>query len=75
MGLGVIGKVNKNLRLGLSYESPTWYRDVSETAMEHFLTDRNQAFYVVSQQNYGENGFNSAQKFTASGALILGKKD
>ncbi|MGV4530452.1 OmpP1/FadL family transporter [Ornithobacterium rhinotracheale] len=74
VGLGVIGKVNKNLRLGLSYESPTWYRDVSETAMEHFLTDRNQAFYVVSQQNYGENGFNSAQKFTASGALILGKK-
>ncbi|MRJ08138.1 hypothetical protein EDL98_06020 [Ornithobacterium rhinotracheale] len=74
VGVGVIGKVNKNLRLGLAYESPKWYRDVAESANEYGLTDSNQAFYVVSQRNYGENSFNSAQKFTASGALVLGKK-
>lgn len=74
VGLGVIGKVNKNLRVGLAYESPKWYRDVSESANEYFLTDNNQAFYVVNQRKYGENSFNSAQKFTASSALILGKK-
>ena len=30
VGLGIIAKPNRNIRLGLSYQSPVWYYDVQE---------------------------------------------
>lgn len=72
---GIIGRVNKNLRLGLSYESPKWYSDVKEATTEYGLetgTDAQGDYYIVGRETqYYINDFNSAQKFTGSAAVIL----
>ncbi|MDO5509711.1 MAG: hypothetical protein Q4F57_03335 [Weeksellaceae bacterium] len=76
LGLGVIGKLNQNVRLGASYKSPTWYIDTEETVTQYALypgTDDTGEYYVVDYESqlYLHN-MNSAQSFTGSAAFILG---
>ena len=79
--LGAIAKVTDALRLGLAYESPTWYE----------LTDEMRQTVHSSGYNFGGTGLNSAAtdsdyfiaydpyrlhtpgKWTASGAYVFGK--
>lgn len=77
--LGFIYKVNKFLRIGASYESPTWYTETLEKT-ENRLTMfgiENLNFNTIEERNiegpYSLN-FRSPGKLTASGALIFGKK-
>lgn len=67
VSLGVIGKVNQNLRLGASYRSPIWSTDVEETVI-HF--DKDQIGYF---ENLYVNDMISSHKLTGSAAVILGK--
>lgn len=66
-GVGVIGKVSQELRLGAAYKSPTWYTDVEE-AVVYFSPDDLRYF-----QEYYVNDLVSPQEFTGSAALVLGK--
>ncbi|GEP50590.1 transporter [Flavobacterium noncentrifugens] len=79
--LGAIAKVTKELRLGLAYESPTWYE----------FTDEMRQVVHSSGYNFGNAGFGTAAtdsdvyitydpyrlhtpgKWTASGAYVFGK--
>ena len=78
IGLGVISKVSKNIRLGLSYESPKWYNDVIQYNTEYFIENGNDAkgqFYIVNNEVKDYlNDLTTSQKFTGSAAFILGKK-
>lgn len=78
VGLGVIGKVTPNLRLGFAYESPKWYRDIEEQSLEYFITketDKQGDYYIVKNDPLLRlNDLNSAQKFTGSAAFVIGKK-
>ena len=82
LNLGFIYKLNKNIRLGLSYESPTWYQEIIE---EHFFEryiDEIPALEINSyiDSNLGtfpdvfEYSYKSAGQITASWAYIFGKK-
>lgn len=75
---GFIYKLNKFMRIGASYESPTWY---TETIEENFNTLR-----MFGIENLGIAGvedleiqgpyslnFRTPSRFTASGALVFGK--
>ncbi|MBV7440126.1 outer membrane protein transport protein [Weeksellaceae bacterium TAE3-ERU29] len=78
IGLGVISKVSKNIRLGLSYESPKWYSEVIRSSVEYYIEngkDPKGQFYLVGNEikDYS-NDLTTSQKFTGSAAFILGKK-
>lgn len=77
--VGFIYKPNKYIRLGASYESPTWYQEVIE--------ERANILTMLDVNNLGINGleertfegplslrFTSPSKVTASGALVFGKQ-
>lgn len=67
ISLGIIGKVNKELRLGLAYQSPTWFTDV-EDSFVYFRDDKE------NYDRYNElNNKTTPQKLTASGAYVFGK--
>ena len=81
--LGAIAKVNDFLRLGLSYDSPTWYT-VSEETSQYLATTRTEIGTedgVVIEQVLNPNVINIFQdyklqtpsKITGSGALIFKK--
>ena len=65
---GIIGKINNNIRLGASIESPTWwtqYRTYSE------VNEDNLGYYF---DYYDEDRkFNSPMKATLSGAFVMNK--
>lgn len=78
LGLGAIYKFNQNLRLGLAYESPTWYPEIIEEYKD--------VLDMASVNNLNLNGvvdtrqgnpfgykFKSVGKLTASGAYVFGK--
>ncbi|CAL2079554.1 hemin receptor [Tenacibaculum sp. 190524A02b] len=78
IGLGFIYKLDQNLRLGLAYETPTWYQEISE--------DYKNQLVLSEVRNLGINGgtdlidelyvyrFKTNSRITASGAYIFGKK-
>ena len=81
--LGAIAKVNDVLRLGLTYDSPTWYTITEETS-QYLSTTRlevNEFDAVVIEQSLNPNVINVFQdykiqtpsKVTGSGALIFKK--
>jgi hypothetical protein len=37
IGLGFIYKLNQNLRVGLAYETPTWYQEVIEDYYDELI--------------------------------------
>lgn len=79
VGLGFIYKLNQNLRLGLAYESPTWYQEVFEDYYDELLMkevvnlnipeDKN----IIGPESYLYK-FKSPSKITASGAYVIGKQ-
>lgn len=76
LGLGIIGKLNQNVRLGASYQSPTWYIDTEELVTQYALysgsNDTGDFFYVDYETLNYLHAMNSAQSFTGSAAFILG---
>jgi len=78
LNLGFIYKFNKNFRLGLSYETPTWYQEVIEDFYYETFMDEIPNLDINSdlriQQNFNVFSYQSASKVTASGAYIFGKK-
>jgi hypothetical protein len=81
--LGAIAKVSDVIRLGLTYDSPTWYTITEETS-QYLSTTRlevNEFESVVIEQNLNPNVINVFQdykiqtpsKITGSGALVFKK--
>ncbi len=83
--IGALAKVTDNLRLGLAYESPTWYRLNDELAQflrtETLFTDENNkvtsAKYVVDPNTiniYKEHKVQTPSIYTGSIAYIFGQQ-
>ena len=76
VGVGVIGRLNQSLRLGASYQSPTWYVDTEELVREYAMYSSSDAdgdqYYIGGENLLFINDMNSAHKFTGSAALVLG---
>ncbi|MGB8705715.1 MAG: outer membrane protein transport protein, partial [Gillisia sp.] len=76
--LGAIGKVNDHLRLGASYESPTWFT-ISEQASQSLRTDGDQFGGSISVDPnvvnvYPDYTLQTPGKLTGSIALIFGNQ-
>ncbi|MBA6155943.1 hemin receptor [Tenacibaculum sp. S7007] len=78
LGLGFIYKFNQNLRLGLAYETPTWYQEVLEDYYDELLMKEVSALNIPQDRDIIEEGylykFKSPSRITASGAYVIGKK-
>ena len=73
--IGGIAKLTQQLRLGLSYESPTWFSILEET--EQFVASNNGLDITVEPQiinTYPEYRFKTPSKYSGSLAYIFGKK-
>lgn len=79
LGLGFIYKVNQNIRIGLAYETPTWYQEVIEDYYDELIMNEVDAlnidedFDVIGPDSYAYK-FKSPGRLTASGAYIFGKQ-
>ncbi|MGI9546875.1 MAG: OmpP1/FadL family transporter [Flavobacteriaceae bacterium] len=74
-GLGAIARVNDNLRLGASYQSPVWYdlRDDLSQRINSNLADDEIDFINFSVINLFESyKVKTPSKFTGSAAIIFG---
>lgn len=78
LNLGFIYKLNKNIRFGLAYETPTWYQEVIEDKLNDFsilaINDLNIGEYSEYNEDYLLYSYKSASRITASGAYIFGKQ-
>lgn len=83
--LGVIGKINKEIRAGLSYESPTWYKlndellqTLSSTGYNYGTPANPNLSSTTVDSNitmiYDPYKLRTPSKFTGSLAYIFGKK-
>lgn len=75
--LGAIAKVNESLRVGASYQSPTWYRLTDDFAqrIDSDLADDEidyLGFNIVNK--YEPYTIKTPSKFTGSAALIFGQE-
>lgn len=59
--LGIIGKINDQLRLGLAYHSPTWYNNIQE---DYY------AFLPINDTDYRYNLYYSEYDRTSNGRLV-----
>ena len=76
-GLGAIARVNNNLRLGASYQSPIWYelRDDLSQRINSNLADEEIGFIDFNLINAFERyTIKTPSKFTGSLALVFGKQ-
>jgi len=82
LNLGFIYKVNNSIRIGLAYETPTWYQEIIE---EYFfdeymgeIANLNIDQFLNSNLSFGPDIFQytykSTNKTTLSGAYIFGTK-
>lgn len=78
--LGAIAKLTEELRVGLSYNSPTWYR-ISEETSQYLATTRIENGTNISEiispnviNIYPEYRLQSPSRFTGSLAYVFGKK-
>lgn len=74
--LGAIAKVNKSIRLGGSYQSPTWYRLTDDTAqrIDSDLADDEIGFIDFNIINlFEEYEIKVPAKYTGSVALVFGR--
>ncbi|MDO4229327.1 MAG: outer membrane protein transport protein [Capnocytophaga sp.] len=71
--LGAIAKLTENMRLGVSYASPTWYTLQDETAQ--YLETNNGTYYADPRiiVVYDEYKFRTPGAWTGSFAYIFGK--
>ena len=76
VGLGIIGRVNQSLRLGASYQSPTWFVDTEELVREYAMYSGSDAqgdtYYIAGENLLYVNDMTSAHKFTGSAAFVIG---
>ena len=74
--LGFIYKPNKQVRLGLAYETPTWYgeilNDYLDETVHHATDDFNR--YIEGNAGGLSYNFRTPSRITASGAYIFGKQ-
>lgn len=71
--LGAIAKLSENMRLGVSYASPTWYTLQDETSQ---YLESNNGVYVANPRTivlYDEYKFRTPGAWTGSLAYIFGK--
>lgn len=78
--LGAIGKITESFRLGVAYESNTWYELYEEITQSLFTTTENNANQVFDYSVnpniinvYEPYTLQTPGKFTFSGAYIFGK--
>lgn len=78
--LGAITKLNENLRLGLTYNSPVWLT-ISDETSQYISTLRDEAGTLISQtidpqiiNIFDDYKLQTASKLTGSLAYIFGKK-
>ncbi len=73
--LGAIGKVNENIRLGASYQSPTWF-NIEEEATQYLETNNNAGERVTVEPNvvniYPGYTLKTPSKLTGSVAVLFG---
>lgn len=83
VGLGFIYKLSHSIRLGLAYESPTWYQEMLEdtNVLEDNIghtkiraTDISAQFNSVDETRGFAFGLRAPSKITASGAFVFGKR-
>ncbi|MBT8322322.1 MAG: outer membrane protein transport protein [Eudoraea sp.] len=75
--LGAIAKLNETLRIGGSYQSPTWYRLTDDTSqrIDSDLADSDIGFIDFNIVNFFERyTIKTPGKLTGSMALIFGKE-
>ncbi|MUU79742.1 OmpP1/FadL family transporter [Winogradskyella endarachnes] len=74
--LGTIAKITNDLRVGLSYNSPTWFR-ISDELIQNIDSNNadSEIYYIGSIVNiYEEYKLKTPSKITGSIAYIFGKK-
>lgn len=78
IGLGFIYKFNQNIRLGLAYETPTWYSEVFEDYYDELFMNEVENLNITGDSDIIDfqsvYKFKSPSRLTASGAYVLGKK-
>jgi len=76
--LGFIYKLNKNIRFGIAYETPTWYQEILEDYFNELYMNDIPDLEIDSFLDSNENSFfytyKTPSKITISGAYIFGKK-
>lgn len=73
--VGAIAKLNKQIRFGLSYESPTWFSITEETV--EFATSNDGSNITIEPDvinTYPEYRFKTPSKYSGSFAYIFGQK-
>lgn len=74
--LGIIAKATENLRLGVTYQSPTWYdlnEDYVDYDLEIYVSNTNDLFQDFSGVNNFRYELKSPYRLTGSLAYIFGK--
>ena len=74
--LGVIAKATDNLRLGFTYQSPTWYNlneDYVDYDLEIYVSNTNELFTDFSGVNKFNYKLKTPYRLTGSMAYIFGK--
>lgn len=66
---GVIGKLTDQLRLGLAYHSPVWYRNIEENYYADLLFGENYHYDFY----YSEYHRNANSRLVASAGVVVGK--
>ncbi len=78
LGLGLIYKINHNLRVGLAYETPTWFTEITEDNEDYLVTGAVEGTNL-SKADDSKNesfiyNFKTPSRFTLSTAYIFGKQ-
>ena len=79
LGIGFIYKFNQSMRIGLAYETPTWYQEVVEDYYNEILMKEIETLSIPQNLDIAEPNpflykFKSPSRITASGAYVLGKQ-
>jgi hypothetical protein len=77
--LGAIGKINNNIRLGLSYQSPTWYSledEISQYIVTYSGEEGGLDYYIDPNVIvvFDNAKLQTPSSLTASAAFVFGKK-
>ncbi len=78
LGLGFIYKFNQNIRVGLAYETPTWYQEVLQDLYDEILMKEIPALSIPRNEDIINPRIlyklKSPSRITASGAYVIGKQ-
>jgi len=66
LGLGVISKINQNIRLGLAYNSPVWWNNIQTEFISYDVDNGYTDLYFFDQDRV-----TGAGRLTASGAFVM----